>query len=52
MAKLWRFSAKFASKMQYRKTGNFGVVQFSRNFAVSLNPWKLKSAKYFLFMKN
>ena len=31
----------------YRKTGNFCVVQFSRNFAVSINPRKLKSAKYF-----
>ena len=31
----------------YRKTGNFRVVQFSRNFAVSINPRKLKSAKYF-----
>ena len=33
----------------YRKTGNFRVVQFSRNFAVSINPRKLKSAKYFPF---
>ena len=31
----------------YRKTGNFRVVQFSRNFAVSISPRKLKSAKYF-----
>ena len=31
----------------YRKTGNFRVVQFSRNFAVSMNARKLKSAKYF-----
>ena len=31
----------------YRKTGNFRVVQFSRNFAVCINPRKLKSAKYF-----
>ena len=30
-----------------RKTGNFWVVQFSRNSAVSINPRKLKSAKYF-----
>ena len=28
-----------------RKTGNFLVVQFSRNFAVSIIPRKLKSAK-------
>ena len=27
--------------------GNFRVVHFSRNFAVSINPRKLKSAKYF-----
>ena len=26
--------------------GNFRVVQFSWNFAVSINPRKLKSAKY------
>ena len=32
---------------EYRETGNFRVVQFSRNFAVSINPRKLKSAKYF-----
>ena len=32
---------------RYRKTGNFRVVQFSRNFAVSMNPRKLKSARYF-----
>ena len=32
---------------RYRKTGNFRVVQFSRNFAVSINQRKLKSAKYF-----
>ena len=31
----------------YRKTGNFLVIQFLRNFAVSINPRKLKSAKYF-----
>ena len=31
----------------YRKTGNFRVVQFSRNFAVSINSRKLKSTKYF-----
>ena len=37
---------------EYRKTGNFCVVQFSRNFAVSIDPRKLKSAKYFLFLKN
>ena len=35
--------------LKYRKTGNFYVVQFSRNFAVSINPRKLKSAKYFPF---
>ena len=34
-------------QFEYRKTGNFRVVQFSRNFAVSINPRKLKSAKYF-----
>ena len=33
--------------MKYRKTGNFRVVQFSRNLAFSINPRKLKSAKYF-----
>ena len=32
---------------KYRKTENFRVVQFSRNFAVSINPRKLKSAKHF-----
>ena len=32
---------------EYRKTGNFRVVEFSRNFAASINPRKLKSAKYF-----
>ena len=32
---------------KYRNTGNFRVVHFSRNFAVSINPRKLKSAKYF-----
>ena len=31
----------------YRKMGNFRVVQFSRYFAVSHEPRKLKSAKYF-----
>ena len=38
-------------KLFYRKTGNFRVIQFSRNFAVSINPWKLKSAKYFPIFK-
>ena len=39
--------------MVYRKTGNFRVVQFSRNFAASINPRKLKSATYFpIFEKN
>ena len=33
--------------MSYRKTGNFRVVQFLQNFAVSINLRKLKSAKYF-----
>ena len=33
--------------MYYRKMGNFRVVQFSRYFAVSREPRKLKSAKYF-----
>ena len=30
----------------YRKMGNFRVVQFSWNFAVGRDPRKLKSAKY------
>ena len=33
--------------VKYRKTGNFRVVQFSRNFAICINPRKLKSVKYF-----
>ena len=32
---------------KYRKMGNFHVVQFSRYFAVSHEPRKLKSAKNF-----
>ena len=31
----------------YRKTENFRVIQVLRNLAVSINPRKLKSAKYF-----
>ena len=31
----------------YCKMGNFRVVQFSRNFAISINLQKLKSAKHF-----
>ena len=31
----------------YRKTGSFRIVKFSRNFAVNINPQKLKYAKYF-----
>ena len=38
--------------LNYRKTGNFRVVKFSRNFAVSINPRKLKSAKYFPIFEN
>ena len=39
-------------EINYRKTGNFRVVQFSRNFAVSISPRKLKSAKYFPSFEN
>ena len=37
----------FIDPVKYRKTGSFRIVQFSRNFAVTINPRKLKSAKYF-----
>ena len=36
----------------YHKPGNFCVVQFSRNFAVSIKPRKLKPAKYFPIFEN
>ena len=32
---------------EYPKTGNFHVVQFSWNLAVSINPRKLKYVKHF-----
>ena len=44
-------SFSVALSFKYRKTGNFRVVQFSRNFAVSINPRKLNSAKYFHIFK-
>ena len=31
----------------YRKMGNFPIVQFMQYFAISREPQKLKSAKYF-----
>ena len=37
----------FLPLSNYREVGNFHVVQFSRNFTVSINPRKLKSVKYF-----
>ena len=37
---------------EYRKMENFRVVQFSRYFAVSREPRKLKSAKYFPSLTN
>ena len=40
-------SRKATLRRKYRKTGNFCVVEFSWNFAVSISPQKLKSAKYF-----
>ena len=39
-------------KCGYRKMGNVRVVQFSRYFAVSHEPRKLKSAKYFPSLTN
>ena len=36
------YSLKSRNMTIYRKTGNFRVVQFSRNFTVSINPQKIK----------
>ena len=38
--------------INYRKMGNFRVVQFSRYFTVSREPRKLKSAEYFPSLTN
>ena len=43
--KIWSRLANWLQR--YRKTGNFRVIQFSRNFTVSSSPQKLKSTKYF-----
>ena len=50
---IWVFAGRtltllvLSCRGSYRKTGNFRVIQFSQYFAVSINPRKLKSAKYF-----
>ena len=44
---IWLWLAKQFLRRRYSKTGIFCVIQFSWNFTVSINPRKLKSAKYF-----
>ena len=45
--KLFKKRSLLNVRANYRKMGNFRVVQFSLNFAVGQDPRKLKSAKYF-----